>query len=245
MPNITAGKNITDAAQLAAGVVASSEILDDSIVNTDINSAAAIARTKLADITTTSRVIGRKTAGAGADEEISLTELLDFIGSATKGDVLVRDTSAWARLAAGTSGYFLTANGAGALPSYQQFGGIVYKNGTATKDVSEANADQVIAHGLGTTPKKLRIFAMIPSTIYAMSYGIYNGTTISTIDCGGTAAYGVSVSSTKIINLEALAGNSANLSQATLAIDATNITLSWVKTNTPTGIAKFVWEVEA
>jgi hypothetical protein len=70
-------------------------------------------------LTTTSRVLGRKTAGAGVAEECSLSDILDFIGSATRGDMLVRGTSAWQKVSPSTAGYVLTDNGAGAVPSFQ------------------------------------------------------------------------------------------------------------------------------
>ena len=64
----------------------------------------------------TSRIAARKTAGAGAGEEATLSEILDFIGSAAQGDILYRDAAAWARLGAGTSGQFLKTQGAAANP---------------------------------------------------------------------------------------------------------------------------------
>lgn len=67
----------------------------------------------------TSRVVGRKSASGGASEEVTLSELLDFIGSAAQGDILYRGASSWARLGAGTSGQRLTTGGAGANPSWQ------------------------------------------------------------------------------------------------------------------------------
>lgn len=63
------------------------------------------------ELAATQKVVGRKTAGAGAAEEISLTELLDFIGSAARGDVLIRGASAWQRLSIGTNGQLLTSDG--------------------------------------------------------------------------------------------------------------------------------------
>lgn len=69
-------------------------------------------------VSATSKVIGRKTAGAGAAEELSLSEVLDLIGSAAQGDILYRGASAWARLGAGTSGQVLKTNGAAANPSW-------------------------------------------------------------------------------------------------------------------------------
>jgi hypothetical protein len=52
-----------------------------------------------------------------------IQSLLDVIGS-TRGDVLYRGTSAWARLAAGSSGNFLKTQGAGADPVWAQVAGV-------------------------------------------------------------------------------------------------------------------------
>lgn len=68
-----------------------------------------------------SRIAGRKTGVAGAGEECTISEVLDFIGSTAQGDLLYRDASAWARLAAGTAGYVLKTGGAGANPSWSAF----------------------------------------------------------------------------------------------------------------------------
>jgi hypothetical protein len=70
------------------------------------------------DVSATSRVLGRKTAGAGDPEELTLSDVLDFIGSAAQGDILYRGASGWARLAAGTSGQFLQTQGASANPQW-------------------------------------------------------------------------------------------------------------------------------
>jgi hypothetical protein len=56
----------------------------------------------------TAKILARKTAGGGAGEECSLTEILDLIGSVARGDILYRGASGWSRLGKGTSGYVLT-----------------------------------------------------------------------------------------------------------------------------------------
>lgn len=230
-------------AQVGADVIKTGNILNGEIIDADIKSTAAIARTKLADVSATSKILGRKTAGAGADEEMSLSDVLDFIGSATKGDLLVRDTSAWARLAASTAGFYLTSNGAGALPTYQAFGGVTYKNGIDSHDISVTGA-QTIAHGITGTPKKIKITVLCSSTMQAASHGTYNNTTVSMIYSAGTISNGTGSSSTNIIELSGMAGNNAHEAHATVAVDATNITLTWAKTNTPTGTAVILWEAE-
>jgi hypothetical protein len=63
------------------------------------------------NISTTQRVLGRNTAGAGDAEEVSLTQLLDWIGSAQQGDLLVRGLSTWSRLAGVSTGKFLKSSG--------------------------------------------------------------------------------------------------------------------------------------
>jgi len=75
------------------------------------------------DFAATQRVLGRNTTGAGAGEEVTLSQLLDWIGSAAQGDVLYRGSSAWARLAAGTSGQFLQTQGTGANPQWATVSG--------------------------------------------------------------------------------------------------------------------------
>jgi len=80
--------------------------------------ANAVTLAKFVQATTTQRVVGRNTAGAGDFEEVTLSQLLDWIGSAAQGDVLYRGAASWARLPAGTSGQFLKTNGAGANPEW-------------------------------------------------------------------------------------------------------------------------------
>jgi hypothetical protein len=85
----------------------------------------------------TQRIFARKTAGAGAYEECTISEVLDFIGSAAQGDILYRGAAGWARLAAGTSGKFLQTKGSGnnpvwAYPEIVVKGGIEAVNNSTT-----------------------------------------------------------------------------------------------------------------
>lgn len=77
----------------------------------------AVTYPKIQDVPN-SRVLGRNTTGAGDVEEVTLSQLLDWIGSAARGDILYRGASAWARLAAGVAGQKLQTGGAGADPSW-------------------------------------------------------------------------------------------------------------------------------
>lgn len=78
----------------------------------------AVTYAQMQNVSATSRVLGRKTSGAGDPEECSLSDILDFIGGATQGDILYRGASGWSRLGAGTSGYFLQTQGASANPAW-------------------------------------------------------------------------------------------------------------------------------
>lgn len=66
----------------------------------------------------TTRVLGRKTGGSGDVEELTLSEVLDFIGSAAQGDILYRNGTVWTRLAAGTAGQQLKTTGSGGNPAW-------------------------------------------------------------------------------------------------------------------------------
>jgi len=97
----------------------------------------AVTYAKMQDISAQYRVLARKSASAGDPEETTLSELLDFIGSAAQGDILYRGASSWARLGAGTSGQYLKTNGAGANPAWASFNFSVGFGFTSTPTASE------------------------------------------------------------------------------------------------------------
>lgn len=66
----------------------------------------------------TQRMLGRNTGGAGGAEEVTVSQVLDWMSS-TRGTILYRGASGWAALAPGTAGHFLKTNGAGADPSWE------------------------------------------------------------------------------------------------------------------------------
>lgn len=155
----------------------------------------------------------------------------------------------------GTAGQVLTSNGAGALPTFQTLtASIAFKSGEAGRAGDAASGNQVIAHGLGTTPSIVKFTAWKnqpnsgSNVVSAQAYGTYNGTdtvgiyetTNSTIS---TAANGTST--TYIVTIwDGAAGS--NGQQATITVDATNITLAWTKTGSPaSNTINLLWEVYA
>lgn len=81
-------------------------------------SAAGVTNAKLANMAT-ARLKGRATGTTGAPEDVTITQALDMVpGTPTGGDLIARDTAAYARVAAGSSGNVLQSNGSGALPTW-------------------------------------------------------------------------------------------------------------------------------
>ena len=100
-------EDIRDSIAPADGTVTTAKIVNDNVTYA-----------KIQNVSATSRILGRKSVGVGDVEEATLSEVLDFIGSAAQGDVLYRGASAWARLPAGTANQVLRTAGAGANPSW-------------------------------------------------------------------------------------------------------------------------------
>jgi hypothetical protein len=71
--------------------------------------AGTVTLAKLANLAN-QRLIGRNTAGTGVPEAVTLSQLLDWIGSAAKGDIMARGASTWARLPVGSDGQTLKAD---------------------------------------------------------------------------------------------------------------------------------------
>jgi hypothetical protein len=126
------------------------------------------------------------------------------------------------------------------------------KFGNTSHDVS-VTGSQTIAHGLGKTPSYIRIYATttLSDSNYigaSVSYGMYDGTNTNTNYSYsatlrvGTSNNGVGGSGIDTTNILNLVPNNGASSTATVTFDATNITLTWSKSNTPTGTANLVWE---
>jgi hypothetical protein len=73
---------------------------------------------KMQDVSATARVLGRKTAGAGDPEELTISDVLNMVGSAAEGDILYRSASGWTRLPKGTVGQYLKQNTALTAPEW-------------------------------------------------------------------------------------------------------------------------------
>ena len=142
----------TDDVQRAAltGDVTAAQNVNATVIAND-----AVTYAKMQNVSATARVLGRKTAAAGDTEECTLSEVLDFIGSAAQGDILYRGASGWAKLAASTAGFVLQTGGAAANPSWvAQSGGAptsrILTAGSGLTGGGDLTADRTFTVGAGT-----------------------------------------------------------------------------------------------
>lgn len=138
----------TTSRTLTLGTDLTGNVAFDGSANFTLNATVAvnsITYAKMQDITAAQRVLGRNTALAGDPEEVTLTQLLDWIGSAAQGDLLYRGSASWARLAAGTAGQVLMTGGAAANPSWASAPRLLARRTTASGAI--ANTETVVLSG--------------------------------------------------------------------------------------------------
>ncbi len=125
----------------------------------------------------------------------------------------------------------------------------VFTTGTAIRFFDDASGNQVIAHGLGTTPLKVRLTCFTQnSTWLAWTVGNFVATgpntrsLYNTIDFDTTGNFG---SDTSIATVYA-SGLTADSQRGTVTVDATNITIAWTKGGSGAHIGiNMLWEAEA
>lgn len=123
----------------------------------------------------------------------------------------------------------------------------VFKNGFITRAFNGGAGAVTTAHGLGTTPKKIRITAEMGSgQVQSRSTGTYNGTTNSNVYRGenNNSQYYFGADSTNIITMYNSTSTSTTPVTATATFDGTNFTLTW-SADVGTGTFYIMWEAEA
>ena len=120
-----------------------------------------------------------------------------------------------------------------------------YENGTTSRGADTASGTQTIAHGLGNTPNYVRITVACnfsAAQTDARSVGVYNGTTSSCLFSTDSIAPEMIGTSTNMVEIHE--DDSPALNQiATIAMDATNITLTWTRTGgTSVETMYILWE---
>jgi hypothetical protein len=115
-----------------------------SLITTSNLTDAAVTYQKFQNISATQKVLGRNSAGAGPTEELSASQILDWL-SATQGAVIYRGASGWAALAPGTAGQVLQTNGASANPTWATVSGGGSLSGLTATNVPVATSATAIA----------------------------------------------------------------------------------------------------
>lgn len=124
---------------------------------------------------------------------------------------------------------------------------VISKTVTTTYDLTTASGAQTIAHGLGVTPKYIRLTIMLSlSGGTANSIGAYDGTTQTYVYDGQStqplSAAGNGTGKIAHVIGESGAAFDTKYQEAVASFDSTNVTLTWTRTSTPSGTARIVLE---
>ncbi len=112
--------------------------------------------------------------------------------------------------------------------------------------MNSSSGTQTIAHGLGSTPAIVRINTVFGASQAeaASSFGLYDGTHTQCVYWGYYAGSASASGGTSIDMIYILTSGSGQT--ATIGIDSTNITLSWIQVSGgATGTCYFTWECES
>lgn len=125
---------------------------------------------------------------------------------------------------------------------------IKFTNGQSSRSFAASSGAVTYAHGLGRTPKKVKITAIMAenvSTLESYSFGTYDGSTNTHIYRGrnSNAQYYYGADNTSIMTLYNTNSNSTTPVTATCTVDDTNITLTY-SAPVGTGTFNFMWEAE-
>lgn len=111
-----------------------------------------------------------------------------------------------------------------------------------TRDLTAATGAVATAHGLGRAPKAVTAIAIfIGSGLNSslVAFGAYDGTNQVTAAHKIDATPAIAPQGNGALFLIIEPANN-QIQQCTIAVDATNITLSWTKSNLPTGTAHII-----
>lgn len=121
---------------------------------------------------------------------------------------------------------------------------LTFKNGTTTKNAADNDSGtaQNIAHGLGVTPKYVRITAIedtVDVTRNNIATTVYNGTTQSSVSRKGNGTVSLTVTTFDLDNAGIPA---SNYNRGVVTFDSTNIIITWTETGNAAGVYTLLWE---
>jgi hypothetical protein len=148
----------------------------------------AVTFPKLVAATATQRLIGRNTAAAGNFEEVTLSQLLDWVGSAANGDLLYRSGGVWTRLVANATGHSLRLSGG--LPTWSYVPGEILTSGSVSADESTTSS----AASALLTADDVSIDTVVTSDLWVLGFcDSYNASVASAIHTFIVLVNGVNV----------------------------------------------------
>lgn len=164
---------------------------------------------------------------AGTPDNLSISNILDFIGSTAEGDTIYRGVSIWERLAAGSANQKKFMNAAGTAPEWS-FG---FYLGSFSRSMTASSGD-VSYTGVGFKPSVI-IFLSVLTTV-SMSIGFDDGSSSYVVlDYNSSGNSHAQSTTPKSIWLWYSAGNYQAMKVKTMDVDG--FTGTWTKTGSPTG----------
>ena len=118
----------------------------------------------------------------------------------------------------------------------------VYACGETSKAASDSSATQTIAHGLGKTPAFVELYCTAnnsgtPGGTF-IAYAFYNGTTQASMSTYTTGNFSQTSDNTFTLNTSLTSGTTVGV----VTFDATNISIAWTKSGSPTGGYQILWK---
>ncbi|WP_245520681.1 MULTISPECIES: hypothetical protein [unclassified Mesorhizobium] len=137
----------------------------------------SVTNAKLANMANAT-IKGRATAGTGAPEDLSLTQVLDMVGSAAQGDILYRGSSTWSRLAKGTALQVLRQNTALTAPEWASAREVLTANRTYYVRTTGSDSNDGLTAGTAflTVQKAINVAIALDMSIYAVTVDVGSGT---------------------------------------------------------------------
>jgi hypothetical protein len=128
----------------------------------------------------------------------------------------------------------------------------VFTSAIATRDLAAASGDVTYAHGLGRTPKKVKLTATYFTTggpTIFFSFGIFDSsgnrcTALGSRNDTGSDRWSVASTTYAIAVSDTYTTPGTRGQVGVVTVDATNITITWTKAGSPTGTISFMWEAE-
>ena len=120
----------------------------------------------------------------------------------------------------------------------------LYKNGVSSQDIS-STVTLDIAHSIGATPGLIKLncsFRTAGSVGTGFALASFDGTLASAVFSSTAATSTLNGTSSSSAALFRLGVDGSNYTEANVSIGATNISIGWSKTGSPTGTVLISWE---